>query len=136
MFQLKDDTHEKMKRNNSNIWLRKMRTPTIFNSKPQYWGLPKIIIVLSWNHRGLSQPAIIPALCELIRVRRPDVAFLFEHISYGVMTENLHSKLHFSWFFVDYVGRSGGLAIFWNTSNNISILSYSMNHRIQDRGRR
>lgn len=35
------------------------------------------MIVLSWNYRGLGQAPMIPALCEFVRVRRPDVVFSF-----------------------------------------------------------
>lgn len=87
------------------------------------------MIVLSWNCRGLGQPATILFLCELVRVYRPDIIFLFEKLSFGVRLESLRVKFKFNCCFtMDCVDRSGRLTIFWNNNNNISVLSYSMNH--------
>lgn len=87
------------------------------------------MIALSWNCRGLGQSATVPALCELVKARRPDVIFLFETLSFGVRIESLRVKLNFqSCFSVDCVGRSGGIAVFWSNNISCSILSYSKNH--------
>lgn len=87
------------------------------------------MITLSWNCRGLGQPTTVPALCELVRARRPDVIFLFETLSFGVRLESLRVKLNFhSCFSVDCVGRSGGIAVLWNNNISCSVLSYSQNH--------
>lgn len=92
-------------------------------------GLPGPIIVLNWNCRGLGQAAIVPTVCELIRARRPDIIFLFETLSFDVRLEALRVKLRFSSYFsIDCLGRSGGLAILWNNGINCSISSYSCNH--------
>lgn len=77
----------------------------------------------------MGQAPTTPALCELVTVRRPDVIFLFETLSYGVRLEKLQVKLKFSnCFSVDCMGRSGGLAIFWRDNNTCYVVSYSMNH--------
>ncbi|KAL8504993.1 hypothetical protein ACS0TY_016260 [Phlomoides rotata] len=69
------------------------------------------MIVLSWNCRGLGQPATDPTMCELVRARRPSIVLLFETLSY-----------------VDCVGRSGGLTVLWNNTADCYIVSYFINH--------
>lgn len=87
------------------------------------------MITLSWNYRGLGQAATVPALCELVRVRNPNVIFFSETLSLSVRFEALRVKLKFTnCFSVDYVGRSGGLAILWRNNISCSIVSYSNNH--------
>ncbi|KAL8492823.1 hypothetical protein ACS0TY_024136 [Phlomoides rotata] len=87
------------------------------------------MIVLSWICRGLGNPAAIPSLCELVRVQRPDIIFLFETLSYGVKIEELRIKLNFQCCFsVDCVGRSGGIYVFWRVADACNLVSYSRNH--------
>lgn len=84
-----------------------------------------MMIILSWNCRGLGQPAIVPAPCELVKVRRLDVIFLFETLSFDVRLESLRVKLHSNnCFFVDCVGCSGDLVVLWNNNIGCSILSF------------
>lgn len=87
------------------------------------------MIALSWNCRGLGQPATVPTLCELVRARSPDVIFLFETLSFGIRLELLRVKLNFqSCFSVDCVGRSDSIAVLWNNNITCSVSSYSRNH--------
>lgn len=49
-----------------------------FIDMPWFPYLPKPMIVLSWNCRGLGYPQSVPALRELVKAHKPDVVFLFE----------------------------------------------------------
>ncbi|KAL8526940.1 hypothetical protein ACS0TY_015983 [Phlomoides rotata] len=87
------------------------------------------MILLSWNCGGLGNPATIPALCELVRARRPSLVFLSETLCAASKIEEIRVKLKFdSCFNVNVVGRSRGLCIIWNPSTLCNVLSYSNNH--------
>ncbi|KAL8520443.1 hypothetical protein ACS0TY_011099 [Phlomoides rotata] len=74
------------------------------------------MIILSWNCRGLGNPAIIPALVELVKTRKPDVIFLFETLSVSSRVEEVRVRLKFeSCFSISSIGRSGGLCVFWKS---------------------
>ncbi|KAL8474361.1 hypothetical protein ACS0TY_030994 [Phlomoides rotata] len=91
--------------------------------------LPKVMIVLSWNCRGVGHPATIPFLCELVKARKPDVIFLSETLASASRLEDVRLSLNFpNCFTVACNGRSGGLALLWNNNVACSLLSYSMNH--------
>lgn len=84
---------------------------------------------LSWKCRGLGQTATVPALCELVRVRNPDVIFLFETLSFSVRLEALRVKLKFDFCLsLDCIGHSGGITVLWRSNTNVSVLGYSRNH--------
>ena len=69
------------------------------------------MIGISWNCRGLGNPRTILALCEIKKCRKPDFIFLIETLVHSVQVEKLKSKLGFEGaFYVDRVGRGGGLA--------------------------
>lgn len=87
------------------------------------------MIILSWNCRGLGSAATVPALCELVRARHPDVIVLFEILSYGVRLETLRVQLHFNnCLVVDCISHSGGVAVLWSNKISCSVLSYSSHH--------
>ncbi|KAL8534133.1 hypothetical protein ACS0TY_010225 [Phlomoides rotata] len=87
------------------------------------------MIVLSWNCRGIGHPATVPALCELVRARRPDIVFLFETIVVAARLEVVRIKLKFDYCFaVDCIGYSGGLCVFWNKKASCQVVNYSQNH--------
>lgn len=68
---------------------------------------------LSWNCRGLGFPRTVQVLGDLIKSHKLEILLLSETISYAYKTEELRVKFGLSQcFFVDIVGRSGGLAIF------------------------
>lgn len=85
--------------------------------------------ILSWNCRGLGKPRTVRALNDLVRDRRPEVLFLIETISDNKRIEELRIKFGYSnCFSVDRRGRSGGLALFWNSRWEGKIFGYSNNH--------
>lgn len=87
------------------------------------------MILLSWNYRGLDNPATVLALCELVKARRPDIIFLYEILSIASRIEEIIVKLNFqSCFNVNCVGRSGGVCFFWRVSTLCNVVSYSKNH--------
>lgn len=87
------------------------------------------MILLSWNCRGLGNPATVPTLCELVKARKPDMVFLFETLAVASRVEEIRVKLNFqSCFNVSCVGRSGGVCVFWRVSTLCDIVNYSNNH--------
>ncbi|GAU48556.1 hypothetical protein TSUD_405720 [Trifolium subterraneum] len=91
-------------------------------------GLPGLMIILSWNYRGLGGPSAIPNLRKLARLHKPDILFLSETLAYARHLETIRVMLGFdSCLAVDVEGRSGGLAVLWKESSNCSILNYTRN---------
>ncbi|KEH36675.1 endonuclease/exonuclease/phosphatase family protein [Medicago truncatula] len=87
--------------------------------------------VISLNCRGLGSPSAVPNLKYLVRFYKPSILFLSETLVYRNKIEEFHYVLGFSnCFAVDRVGRSGGLAFYWNSSLNCQIINYSQNHII------
>lgn len=87
------------------------------------------MIVLSWNCRGLGQPLAIPTLCELVRVHRPRVIFLFETLAHKNRVEEVRLRLDFQGCFaIDCMGRSGGICALWKEAPSCDLLGYSNNH--------
>ncbi|XP_074374197.1 uncharacterized protein LOC141714582 [Apium graveolens] len=84
---------------------------------------------LGWNCRGLGNSRTVRALNDLVKNRKPDILFLSETISDANKIEKLRVKLGFAQgFSVVRIGRSGGLALFWKTNVDCSIMGYSQNH--------
>lgn len=106
-----------------------MKLPVIFIGGPQHWGLSGTMKILSWNCRGVGQPAIVPSLCELVKARRMDVIFMCETLSDSVRLEGVRCKLNFlHCFTVNCNSRSCGLCLLWNNNITCSLLSYSLHH--------
>lgn len=77
---------------------------------------------------GLGHPRTVQILLQLVQNKKPSFVFLIETLSYKNKLESLKSKLRFDGLFVvDRVGRSGGLALFWNTNNQIKLVKYGRN---------
>ncbi|CAJ2647159.1 unnamed protein product [Trifolium pratense] len=90
---------------------------------------PAKMNIISWNCRGLGGPLAVPNLKYLVRVYKPDVLFLCETLSNSNKTEEFRYVLGFDYCFtVNREGRGGGLVLFWNSSFNCTISSYSQNH--------
>lgn len=65
----------------------------------------------------------------MLRTNKPNFLFLFETLSNASKIESLRICFGISQcFFVDCVGHSGGLTVFWRRHVNCEILSYSQNH--------
>ncbi|GAU39328.1 hypothetical protein TSUD_60790 [Trifolium subterraneum] len=75
----------------------------------QFPGLPGLMIILSWNCRGLGGPSAIPNLKKLARGHKPDILFLSETLSHNRHIESIRVLLGFdSCLAIDLEGRSGG----------------------------
>ncbi|GAU36753.1 hypothetical protein TSUD_318520 [Trifolium subterraneum] len=94
----------------------------------QFPGLPGLMIILSWNCRGLGGPSAIPNLKKLAQGHKPDVLFLSETLSHNRHIESIRVLLGFdSCLAIDVEGRSGGLAVLWKDSNKCRVLNYTRN---------
>ncbi|GAU38215.1 hypothetical protein TSUD_226360 [Trifolium subterraneum] len=94
----------------------------------QFPGLPGLMIILSWNCRGLGGPSAIPNLKKLARGHKPDILFLSETLSHNRHIESIRVLLGFdSCLAIDVEGRSGGLAVFWKDSSKCRVLNYTRN---------
>lgn len=96
---------------------------------PGIGALPRVMIVLSWDCKGVGQPATVHALCELIKDQRPDIVFLCKTLAMSARLESVRLKIKFpNCFSVNCNGRSGGLGLFWNDKVSCTLRSYSLNH--------
>ncbi|GAU10377.1 hypothetical protein TSUD_382990 [Trifolium subterraneum] len=94
----------------------------------QFPGLPGLVIILSWNCRGLGGPSAIPNLKKLARGHKPDILFLSETLSHNRHIESIRVLLGFdSCLAIDVEGRSGGLTVFWKDSSKCRVLNYTRN---------
>jgi exonuclease III len=85
--------------------------------------------LVSWNCRGLGSPSAVSNLKYLVRHHKIVILFLSETLVSSNKIEEIRYVLGFnSCFSVDRVGRSGGFAMFWNSSHNCQLLDYSQNH--------
>ncbi|XP_059433934.1 uncharacterized protein LOC132167054 [Corylus avellana] len=85
--------------------------------------------ILSWNCRGLGNLWIVRDICRLVKEKKPNLVFLMETKLMASRVERVKYKLGFSSVFVvDCVGRSGGLALFWNDNELVEIQNYSRRH--------
>ncbi|GAU33827.1 hypothetical protein TSUD_221650 [Trifolium subterraneum] len=73
-------------------------------------GLPGLMIILSWNCRGLGGSSAIPNLKKLARGHKPAILFLSETLSHNRHIEFIRVMLRFdSCLAIDVEGRSGGI---------------------------
>lgn len=86
---------------------------------------------LSWNCRGLGSPQAVRALKRLVRTFSPHIMFLQETFLHQSEVEKLRITLRYDGLVcVDCSGRfrSGGLALLWKSSHDISLHFCSLNH--------
>lgn len=83
---------------------------------------------LSWNCQGLGNLRAVRALGNLLRDFRPTLVFLIETKLDDIGIDKLKEQFNMFGLGVSCVGRSGGLALLWNKSTSVSIMSYSKNH--------
>jgi len=84
---------------------------------------------LSWNCRGLGNTATVKELRDLAKDVALTVLCVLETHVYKSRVEGLkHTLGYANAFAVSSSGRSGGLAIFWNSDIKIDILPYSQYH--------
>lgn len=85
--------------------------------------------ILSWNCRGLGNLQTVHDLCRLVKEKRPELVFLIETKLRQHRFDKIKNKLGFnSLFVVDYVRRSGGLALLWIDDLVVDIQNYSRCH--------
>lgn len=103
-------------------------TSFIYKSITNYY-LYVLISWVSWNCRGLGHPLAIPTLCELVRVHRSNVIFLFETLAHKARVEEIRSRISFqTCFAVDCIGHGGVICVLWRDVATCSILSYNNSH--------
>lgn len=86
------------------------------------------MLVLSWNCQGIGRALTVSNLRELLKAHRPDVVFLMETKSKQHKMESIRRSLNFtSAFYVDPVGRSGGLALWWTSAIDLDIITCNKN---------
>ncbi|KAL5773581.1 hypothetical protein ACOSQ2_013505 [Xanthoceras sorbifolium] len=84
---------------------------------------------LCWNVRGLGTYRTFQVLRTRVRECRPDLVFLMETLSNKAHMEQFRLFLGFSGkLVVECVGRSGGLALFWSSQLDVSLLSFLLFH--------
>jgi hypothetical protein len=85
--------------------------------------------ILSWNCRGLGNLRSVRDLCRMVKEKRPGLVFLMETKMLSKCLEKIRIKIGFGNVFgVDSVGRSGGLALFWNDTMSVEIQNFSCRH--------
>jgi hypothetical protein len=82
-----------------------------------------------WNCRGLGNAATVRELRDFVKEFAPSFLCVVETQIHRSRVELLAGTLGYdNVFAVSSTGRSGGLAIFWNNSIKLDILSYSQYH--------
>lgn len=84
--------------------------------------------MLSWNVQGLGRPLTFQILQGLCTTHRPLVVFLMETKNKRNTLEQIRRRLHFPFSsYVNPVGLSGGLALWWKEDVDIEIRLKSKN---------
>jgi exonuclease III len=85
--------------------------------------------ILSWNCRGLGNPRIVQDFRRMVKEKRPNIVFIMETKLRKRKLETIRLKVGFAnMFVVDCVGRSGGLALFWEEGWGVEVQNYSHRH--------
>jgi hypothetical protein len=79
---------------------------------------------LAWNCRGLGNPQTVRELCGFVKSHHPKFVFISDTRMSGSRVSNLRWSLGLRYCLpVDSVGLSGDLALFWDESINVTLLS-------------
>ena len=84
--------------------------------------------LLSWNYRGLGAPHAVHELAKLVSNHNPQVLFLIETNRRSFEIEWLRVTCLDKCFTVDYIGRSGSLALLCMNEAHLEVLSYFRFH--------
>jgi hypothetical protein len=85
--------------------------------------------IFSWNCRRPEQPWTVQELCRLVCDYCPSIVFLIETRQQRDRVCNIRLRLGLNkCFTVDGQEKGGGLALFWDESIKIEILSYGLHH--------
>ncbi|GKA85217.1 reverse transcriptase [Tanacetum coccineum] len=86
------------------------------------------MLFLYWNCQGVGRPLKVSNLRELCQAHRPNVVFLMEMKNKERYLESLRRSLPFTGFFyVNPIGRLGGLALLWKDSITLNIANGNKN---------
>lgn len=86
------------------------------------------MIIVSLNCQGLGQSLTVHHLTSLVRKKRPFIVFLLETRMKDNRMEKYRKDLGFKMgFYVNPLGKSGGLGLWWGEDTKIDILSASKN---------
>nr|GEV85020.1 reverse transcriptase [Tanacetum cinerariifolium] len=86
------------------------------------------MLVLSWNYQGVGRSLTVLNLRELCRVHCPDIVFLMVTKNKEAKLESIRRTTSFDGrFYVNPVGRSGGLALWWQNSFSVIVSDSSKN---------
>lgn len=78
---------------------------------------------------GLGNEQTVRNLCQLIKEKRPKIVFLMETKMQQRRMGAIKNKTGYSeMFVVDWVERSGGLALLWGDEFNVEIQNYTRRH--------
>lgn len=84
---------------------------------------------LSWNRRGLGNPATVRELHSVVKQERARLVFVMETKNLAKRVESLQRQLGFAGCFtVDSVGLSGGIGLFWSADVVVDLKNYSSGH--------
>ena len=84
---------------------------------------------MSWNCRGLGNPATVRELRKLVKQEGPTLLFVMETKIRGKRVEDLKFTLGFSGCFaVDSDGLSGGIGLFWSKDVEVTLENFSKSH--------
>jgi len=91
------------------------------------------MIALSWNCRGLGNPRAVRTLKELVHKEVPNVVFLIEtklpDFKFDFKLDRIRRLCHFdSCFAVSSRGKSGGLAMLWDNTVSLELITFLDNH--------
>uniref|UniRef100_A0A803Q9L8 Reverse transcriptase domain-containing protein n=1 Tax=Cannabis sativa TaxID=3483 RepID=A0A803Q9L8_CANSA len=93
------------------------------------WNSPHIMSILSWNCCGLGNQRTKQFIIELHAQKRPNFIFLCETLCKKNKVEEIKNAIGFDGaFIVEAQGHSGGLALLWQSSDEVRIIGYSNNH--------
>lgn len=85
--------------------------------------------ILSWNVRGMGNDRTFLALKTILQMHKPQVVFLCETKLMSVQMRKVGKLLKFDGCFaVSSKGRSGGIAMMWNSEISVNITSFSSHH--------
>nr|GMD06060.1 uncharacterized protein LOC109186215 [Ipomoea batatas] len=85
--------------------------------------------LISWNCRGLGNPATVQMLLDIVHSKRPIVLFIMETKLSTVKMDKIRVTLGYdNLFTVDPVGLGGGLALFWKKETHLTITGFSRNY--------
>lgn len=85
--------------------------------------------ILIFYYRGLDNPSAVTSLQDLIRRDAPSSIFLSETKLSSAEFGRVRDRLgYFNSLVVDYVGRSGGLAMLWKKNVIVDLISMFVHH--------